>query len=186
MVVPELHRLGAGPVTAAGAGPSAGRDGVAAGARAGQSQVTVPAPELAPELPAVVLDVEIPSDIAAIEQVVDLVVARCRALKLPGRACTLNVPVALSEALSNAVVRGNREDPSKRVRVRALVSDREFVLEVTDEGPGFDLAAAMRDPRYPGALEREDGRGIFLMQQLMDRVEQFQPRGNGVRLVLRR
>ena len=44
------------------------------------------------------------------------------------------------------------------------------------------------DPTADHRLEREDGRGLFLMRRLMDRVERFPavPRGNVVRLTLRR
>ena len=134
----------------------------------------------------VALDLQIPSDIQQIEQVVETVSEACRALRLPTRQCSLNIPVALSEALSNAILRGNEEDLSKVVQLRTLVSDATLVFEIRDEGPGFDLERTMRDPTAPANLLREDGRGLFLMRQLMDRVEQFQDRGNVIRLTLNR
>ena len=123
-----------------------------------------------------------------IERVVEAVVARCVAREFPRRAVALNVPVALTEALANAIVNGNREDAGKRVRVDACFDDRALVLEVHDEGAGFDLEARTNGPDDAGFLEREDGRGLFLMRALMDRVEQFAlpDRGNVVRLTLRR
>jgi anti-sigma regulatory factor (Ser/Thr protein kinase) len=61
------------------------------------------------------------------------------------------------------------------------------VIEVTDEGAGFDMDECLRDPTTPERIESEQGRGLFLMQQLMDRVERFAGRpGNVVRLTLRR
>jgi serine/threonine-protein kinase RsbW len=74
------------------------------------------------------------------------------------------------------------------VRVHACFDDRALVLEVHDEGVGFDLDARTNGPEDPNFLEREDGRGLFLMRALMDRVEQFAlpDRGNVVRLTLRR
>ena len=60
------------------------------------------------------------------------------------------------------------------------------MLEVEDQGSGFDLEASLRDPTDPENLEREDGRGLFLMRALMDRVEQYRDAGNVVRLTLRR
>ena len=105
----------------------------------------------------------------------------------PPRHCALNVPVALSEAVSNAILRGNAEDPAKTVRVRALLDAETIVLDVADEGDGFDLEASTTDVTQPANLEREDGRGIFLMRALMDRVERFEQDGaNVVRLTLRR
>lgn len=136
--------------------------------------------------PYVALDLAIPSDVQQIEHVVERVTETCRALHMTPRQCSLNVPVALSEALSNAILRGNHEDRSKQVRLRATVSDAELVFDVIDEGPGFSLPAKTHDPTAPDRIQREDGRGLFLMRTLMDRVEQFTDHGNVVRLTLHR
>jgi serine/threonine-protein kinase RsbW len=132
------------------------------------------------------LELEIPNDVRYIERVVGLVQRECQVFDYPPRHCALNVPVALSEALSNAILRGNGQDAAKRVAVRVRVDAAAMVIEVEDEGAGFDLEASMRDPSAPQNLEREDGRGLFLMRALMDRVERFQDGGNVVRLTLRR
>jgi serine/threonine-protein kinase RsbW len=132
------------------------------------------------------IDVRIPSDVRFIEPIVGVVVLRCTEHALPPKVCRLNVPVALTEALSNAILRGNHEDLSKGVRIRATIDDRSLVLEVEDEGTGFDLDACLVDPGADGNLFREDGRGLFLMCSLMDRVEQLPARANVVRLTLHR
>ncbi|MFI5311479.1 MAG: ATP-binding protein [Gemmatimonadales bacterium] len=132
------------------------------------------------------LDVRIPSDIQYIEAIVDQVVRRCAALSFSRRHLSLNVPVALTEAISNAILRGNGDDASKSVRVRAEVDSVRLVCEVHDEGLGFDLDACTEDPTTPANLLREDGRGLFLMRRLMDEVERFTDGGNVVRLVLHR
>ncbi len=134
----------------------------------------------------IALDVEIPSDVREIEPVVSLITEHCKTLRLTRRQCALNIPVALSEALSNAIIRGNLEDPRKHVRLRATVSDVALVFDVVDEGRGFDMADQSHDPTTPEYLTREDGRGIFLMHQLMDRVEQFRGPNHVVRLTLNR
>jgi serine/threonine-protein kinase RsbW len=137
------------------------------------------------------LEVEIPSDVAYIERVVDLVRHSCSELAFNTHQLALNVPVALSEALSNAILRGNLEDPKKRVCVRCMVDARRLVLEIADEGVRFDIDAKTRDATDPANLEREDGRGLFLMRALMDKVERFDTGpdstvGNIVRLTLAR
>ncbi|HEU4632147.1 MAG TPA: ATP-binding protein [Gemmatimonadaceae bacterium] len=132
------------------------------------------------------LELEIPNDVRYIERIVGVVQHECQAFDYPARLCALNIPVALSEALSNAILRGNRQDADKHVRVRVAVDAAGIVIEVQDEGTGFDLDASTRDPAAPENLEREDGRGLFLMRALMDRVERFQDGGNVVRLTLRR
>ncbi len=132
------------------------------------------------------IELEIPSDVRYIERVVELVTRHCEEMSYTQRQCTLNVPVALTEALSNAILRGNGEDAEKHVRVRASVNERILVMEVSDEGGGFDLDACTGDPTLPENIMREDGRGLFIMRRLMHRVERFMDRGNVVRLTLHR
>jgi len=132
----------------------------------------------------VALDITIPSDVGEIERVVELVERECVAADVAAPKCAFNVRVAVGEALSNAILRGNRE--AGQVRVRACVRDGAFIVDVVDEGGGFDLATATIDPTTPENIEREDGRGLFLMHMLMDRVERFQNNGNVVRLTLHR
>ena len=132
------------------------------------------------------LDFTIPSDVQYIEQVVAEVVARCEALAFSRRHIALNVPVALTEALSNAILRGNRDDARRTVVIRVAIDEHAFVAEVRDEGDGFDLEACTEDATLAENIAREDGRGLFLMRKLMDRVERFRDGGNVVRLELRR
>jgi serine/threonine-protein kinase RsbW len=66
---------------------------------------------------------------------------------------------------------------------------QRLVVEVTDEGNGFDLAGLHQSPDDPDWFEREDGRGMFLMRSLMDVVESCMPgerRGHTLRLILHR
>ncbi|HEX9564714.1 MAG TPA: ATP-binding protein [Gemmatimonadaceae bacterium] len=132
------------------------------------------------------MDVRIPSDVRYIEPIVGVVVLRCAEEALPALACRLNVPVALTEALSNAILRGNGEDYWKAVRFRATIDDRALVFEVEDEGAGFDLEACLVVPCEGDTVYREDGRGLFLMRSLMDRVERVSTGANVVRLTLHR
>jgi serine/threonine-protein kinase RsbW len=67
------------------------------------------------------------------------------------------------------------------------VDDARLVIEVADQGEGFDLDSCLHDPTTPERLSREDGRGLFLMFQLMDEVERIHAKGrNVVRMTLRR
>lgn len=134
----------------------------------------------------VAIEVWIPSDVGYIERVVEMVRRQVAEMSFDVRQVMLNVPVALTEALSNAILRGNREDPAKRVHVRASVDARQLVMEVRDEGRGFDIDQCTRDPTRPENVEREDGRGLFLMRSLMDSVERYDEQGNVVRLTLNR
>lgn len=134
-----------------------------------------------------VIEVDIPSDVQYIEKVVELVQRECALMRFGARQLMLNLAVALSEALSNAILRGNNDDVTKHVHVTARVDSVRLVVEVRDQGGGFDLDQCTLDPTTPDNVDREDGRGLFLMQKLMDRVERFDDvNGNVVRLTLNR
>jgi serine/threonine-protein kinase RsbW len=87
------------------------------------------------------------------------------------------VQVALREAAANAIRHGNQLDQSKQVEVRYLVTQDEVVLEVEDEGAGFDPSQA------PDLSSRR--LGLSLMCAYMNWVG-FNARGNGVTLARRR
>ncbi|MEO9036017.1 MAG: ATP-binding protein [Gemmatimonadaceae bacterium] len=134
-----------------------------------------------------VVEVDIPSDVRFIENVVELVQRECAVMAFTKRQVGFNVPVALTEAIANAILRGNRDDPRKQVHVRAEVDTQRLVVDVGDEGKGFDMDASDVDPTTPDNIDREDGRGLFLMRKLMDQVELIEvANGSVVRMTLRR
>jgi serine/threonine-protein kinase RsbW len=132
------------------------------------------------------LDLAIPSDVRYVEGIVAQVRARCEGHDFPRRTLTVNLPIALSEAIANAILRGNGERRDRLVRIRARLDAEALVVEITDEGDGFDLERCTLDPTTPDRIEEEDGRGLFLMRHLVDRVEQFIDGGNVVRLTVLR
>ncbi len=134
-------------------------------------------------------DWTIASDVNEIAPIVEAVAELCAAAGFSSRVCRLNVPVALTEALANAIMRGNSNDPRRTVHVRVMIDTETLVLEVTDEGEGFDLERVRYSPDDADWFEREDGRGVFLMRKLMDHVESCRASGaygHTVRLRLRR
>lgn len=127
----------------------------------------------------------LPSDVQEIGPVVQDIVSLCRDAGFSSRHCGLNVPVATTEALANAMLRGNGADALLDVEVVVEVSQTCLVVEVADHGGGFDLAAVQQSPAESDWLEREHGRGVFLMRALMDHVENYcQDGGAGHRLRL--
>ena len=86
----------------------------------------------------------------------------------------------LTEALINALKHGNREDPSKQVVLSYHVATDRVLIEVEDEGPGFD-PDSIPDPRLPENVERTCGRGLFLMRHYSTWLR-FNDRGNRVTL----
>jgi len=82
----------------------------------------------------------------------------------------VEIEVALREALLNAVIHGNREDPSKHVYLRVCCrGDGEVSMAIRDEGAGFE-SGSVPDPTAPEYRTSTHGRGIYLMRALMDEV----------------
>ena len=87
--------------------------------------------------------------------------------------------IAMTEAVNNAIVHGNKMDTSKQVSVTFdIVNDKVMRFTVGDEGPGFDYDH-LPDPTAPENIEKPHGRGVFLMRQLSDNCE-FQDDGRVV------
>jgi serine/threonine-protein kinase RsbW len=82
-----------------------------------------------------------------------------------------DVRLALHEALMNAIIHGNHRDPAKYVRMSvAIEAGGELTITVEDSGSGFE-PAKLPDPTTGENLYRECGRGVYLIQRLMDEVE---------------
>ncbi len=126
----------------------------------------------------------IPSDVQCIEGAVDLVTRHCFAGHSTSPRTRFRLQVVLSEALANAIVRGNREDDAKWVHLRAEVREDAIRVYVTDEGPGFD-PHAVPEPIRPDRVEGPGGRGLFLIHKLVDAVH-FNDQGNCICMTLRR
>lgn len=94
------------------------------------------------------------------------------------------VRLALYEAVSNAFQHGNRGDRSKTIHIRYLVTVADVLLEVEDEGPGFD-PDQVPDPITEPYLDRPGGRGLFLMRNYVTWIS-FNPKGNRVTLCRQR
>jgi serine/threonine-protein kinase RsbW len=130
------------------------------------------------------LSLEIPSDLSRIKEAVELVSGQCVKMGLGHRAASFNLRVALSEAISNAILYGNKLDVKKTVNVTAEAAGEKISIRVADEGPGYD-PAAVPDPTTPERIKSPDGRGLFLIRNLVDEVT-FSERGNAICMVLRR
>jgi serine/threonine-protein kinase RsbW len=119
-----------------------------------------------------------------IEPAVGYLEGRCRVFAFNGPRLDLNFRVGVTEALANAILYGNGDDPEKTIRVEAELRPDQIEVRVIDEGSGFD-PGNVPDPTRPENLDRPGGRGLFLIRALMDKVE-YNHRGNAVRMVLER
>jgi len=102
----------------------------------------------------------------AVEQIMELV------RRLPCTSVDLDdVELALNEALANAVVHGNLQDPSKSVQIcGGCERSGDLLLAITDQGDGFDHNR-VPDPTAGDNLLSKHGRGILLISRLMDSLE---------------
>lgn len=128
------------------------------------------------------------SDLSVIGPIVEEIVILCRAQGFSPRQCRFNIPIAITEAVANAILRGNSGDVSRLVEVTAVVGEAHLTVEVADEGSGFNLLQLEQSPDDEDWYERENGRGIFLMRNLVDIIESV-PTPNGrhcLRLTLNR
>ena len=91
-----------------------------------------------------------------------------------------NISISTIEAVTNAITHGNHEDLTKNVSLSFELNDRILTITVSDEGNGFDYNN-LPDPTSKENIEKTNGRGIFLIQQLSDNLE-FQ--NNGSKLII--
>jgi len=111
----------------------------------------------------------LPSDVAMVSPLVDHLMRDINSLRVMD-GTELDIEVALREALLNAVIHGNREDPSKHIYLRVRCrADGEVSMAIRDEGAGFDIGS-VPDPTAPEHRMSTHGRGIYLMRALMDEV----------------
>ncbi len=140
----------------------------------GGNEVAAPEPH--------VLRFTMPSRRDAVAPSVDRILAAAQAADLTADQSD-DLAVALSEALANAAVHGNRLAADRAVDVVVTTRAHDsVVIEVGDEGGGFDVGA-VRDPTAEEHRLVPGGRGVFLMRRLVDDLE-YNRTGNRVTLNL--
>jgi serine/threonine-protein kinase RsbW len=108
----------------------------------------------------------IPSDLSNVSLVESLIDKVCADLKI-NEDIYGNVLIAVTEAVNNAIIHGNAFNHDKSVVVEVNQDNDSFIFRITDEGSGFDYLN-LPDPTAPENIEKENGRGIFLIQNLSD------------------
>jgi serine/threonine-protein kinase RsbW len=147
------------------------------------SEQSLPEKDFDPDKLDLILRVTLSADRNAVDPVVQEVMAVVREMKVVNGKEDA-VELSLQEALANAVIHGAKEDPTKTVE--CLVSrdeERGILIIVRDPGTGFTPEA------IPGCTLGENvysnhGRGIFLINQLMDKVE-FRKNGTEIHMIKR-
>lgn len=75
--------------------------------------------------------------------------------------------LAVTEATTNAIIHGNKNNKLKMVRIYVFVDGANMTIKIKDEGKGFD-PSIVPDPTDPENLLKDSGRGLYLMRVYMD------------------
>jgi serine/threonine-protein kinase RsbW len=126
------------------------------------------------------LSLTLKADLSEIPPVVERVMSVVRSMQC-AEARQDDIQVSLAEALANAVEHGCGQDSEKEVQLCVACDEkRGMLLVVRDPGEGFD-PAEIPNPTVGKNLYLEGGRGIYLINQLMDEVE-YEDGGTTIRL----
>lgn len=109
---------------------------------------------------------KLPSRLESIPEFTSLLIERLSRLPITEEEI-FNIKLSLQEALVNAIKHGNKLNPSLSAEVNIKIEDDRLIIEVRDQGNGFDFKN-IPDPTTQDNLERVTGRGIFLIKNLMD------------------
>lgn len=94
-----------------------------------------------------------------------------------------NVMIAVTEAVNNAIIHGNKMKPEKKVNFELKTKGRTIIIIIKDEGEGFD-PDNIDDCLKPENLMKDGGRGVFLIKELMDDVD-FKTTEEGTTLTMK-
>ena len=141
----------------------------------------LPEKDFDPDKLALLLRVTLAADRRAVDPVVQEVMAVVRQMKgVDGKEDAIEL--SLHEALANAVIHGAKEDPTKTVECLVSSDDeRGILIVVRDPGAGF-TPEAIPSCTMGENVYSNHGRGIFLINQLMDKVE-FRKNGTEIHMV---
>lgn len=109
------------------------------------------------------------SEMNSISQVEKLIDAQAQMLNIDDEVYGKYM-LSVVECVNNAIVHGNKMDKNKKVTMHYHISNTTIEVTVSDEGEGFD-PDKLPDPTAEENLERDCGRGVFLMRHLSDELE---------------
>ncbi|MCD6115939.1 ATP-binding protein [bacterium] len=131
------------------------------------------------------ISLTIPSTLDQLEKVEKLSSSISKKMELSSDQ-TDNLAIAVTEAVGNAIVHGNKMQKEKTVDIVFKLSTDELECSVSDRGKGFN-EKSLSDPLDPENIMKESGRGIFILEALMDSVSySFSSEGTTVTFVLKK
>ncbi len=130
------------------------------------------------------LQVSIPNDHNLINPIFCHIADDARDLGFNEEILNMNIYLALSEAVANAMDHGNQNVADRQVHITVEVNVDTIKIVVSDEGDGFDYSS-LPDPTNVENIFKSRGRGVFLMKCYMDEVH-YNDEGTCVTMVKRR
>jgi serine/threonine-protein kinase RsbW len=91
--------------------------------------------------------------------------------------------VSTMEGVNNAILHGNKSEAEKLVDIEFSYRGRQLKIVISDEGEGFK-PHEVPDPTTPENLEELNGRGVFLMSHLADKIK-YSKKGNSVTMIFK-
>jgi len=119
----------------------------------------------------------IPSNLRNIKHVVNTILALVKDMRVE-ESGIFDIRLSLEEVLINAIKYGNRSDERLSVTIDITLDAKKIIVTVEDKGEGFDYTN-MPDPTKEENLLKAGGRGLFLVNHLMDDTE-FNKKGNRI------
>ncbi len=125
--------------------------------------------------------VSYPSSTNYLNQVETITAEIARSLQFDESAID-DLSISITELFNNAIHHGNKNDISKDVVITYMQDPSFLVISIKDQGSGFQ-PEKLRDPLAPENLLAENGRGIYLVKNLVDDVK-FRISENGTEVLI--
>ncbi len=124
-------------------------------------------------------ELSIPSNFSYLKDV-DLFIEDLLAHCDVSRSLSGHINLSICESVNNAIAHGNKKDSNKWVKISAEVIDKTLIVEVEDEGSGFNFTR-LPDPTASENIKNEGGRGLYIISNLVDQVS-FKKNGSIIQL----
>ncbi len=126
-------------------------------------------------------DIEIPSRSDLLGGVIFYILEQLKLMDFSHQVIASDILMTLDESLTNANKHGNKGDAQKKIFIHTQIDSEKMEITIRDEGDGFSPDKLV-DPLSSEGIERNCGRGVFLMKGYMDEVK-FNDKGNEVNMV---
>jgi len=125
----------------------------------------------------------VPSDTSYLAEVDEFIESKLIAAGVSS-SLTADLAISITEIVNNAILHGNKNDQRKLVTVKLKFGREDVEVRIKDEGKGFK-PDSIPNPIDESNLLNQVGRGIFIVQSLMDSVD-FQFTDDGTEVILRK